>query len=130
MSQQPPAPQHPWDLINQPAAEYRGYFIRPRGLLSANSPLRMSRGAASGVPVSFLAIVSLMLSVLVPPAGIVCGHIALARIRRLHQGGRPIALAGTILGYVVTALWAIAITLAIVVVSLRLGPSSWQYSRD
>lgn len=121
-------PPRPWDLINQPAAGYRGHIIRPRGLLAANSPLRMSRGASSGTPLSFLAVVALILAVLIPPAGIVCGHIALSRIRKLQLDGRTIALIGTILGYVLTAVWALLITLAVLFVSLRLGPSSWQYT--
>lgn len=51
-----------------------------------------------------LAIVALILSLLVPPGGIICGHIALGQIRRTHEQGHGMALAGTIIGYVVTAL--------------------------
>lgn len=123
-----PRQPRPWDLINQPAAGYRGHIIRPRGLLPANSPLRMSRGTSSAAPVSFLAVVSLILAVLIPPAGVVCGHIALARIRKLQLDGRTVALVGTILGYVLTVVWILVITLAVVFVFLRLGPSNWQYS--
>lgn len=70
-----------------------------------------------------LAIWSLVLSLLVSVAGIVCGHIALARIRRTGEDGRGIALAGTIVGYVVTGLWGLVVV-AVVSASLFVAPSS------
>lgn len=51
-----------------------------------------------------LAVVALILGILVPPGGIICGHIALSQIRRTHEQGHGMALAGTIVGYVLTAL--------------------------
>ncbi len=39
---------------------------------------------------------------------VICGHIALSRIgKRSFVQGRGLALAGTIIGYVVTAFWAL-----------------------
>lgn len=56
-------------------------------------------------PPGGLAIVALVAAFVVPLAGIVIGHIALGRIARTGEGGHGLALAGTILGYVFTALW-------------------------
>ena len=47
-----------------------------------------------------LAIVALIAAFVVPLAGIICGHIALAQIKRTGERGHGLALAGTILGYV------------------------------
>lgn len=49
-----------------------------------------------------LAIVALILGLLIPPGGIICGHIALRQIKRTQEAGRGLALAGTIIGYVLT----------------------------
>lgn len=60
-----------------------------------------------------LAIVSLATSVtgFGAVAGVITGHVALAQIKKTGQAGRPAALAGIIVGYVVVASW---IALAIV----------------
>jgi hypothetical protein len=49
-----------------------------------------------------LAIIALVLGIVVPPGGIICGHIALSQIKKTHENGRGLALAGTIIGYVLT----------------------------
>jgi hypothetical protein len=40
-------------------------------------------------------------------AGIITGHISLAQIKRTGENGRPLALAGIIIGYASIALWII-----------------------
>jgi hypothetical protein len=55
-------------------------------------------------PTNTLAIIALILGFLVPIGGIICGHIALNQIKRTGEGGRGLALAGLILGYVFTAI--------------------------
>ena len=39
-----------------------------------------------------------------PLGGIIAGHIALGQIKRTGEGGHGLALAGTIIGYVLTGL--------------------------
>jgi hypothetical protein len=51
-----------------------------------------------------LAIVALIGAFVLPLAGIICGHIALAQIKRTGERGHGLALAGTILGYVFVGL--------------------------
>jgi hypothetical protein len=51
-----------------------------------------------------LAIVALILGIVVPIGGIICGHIALSQIKRTGENGHGLALAGTIIGYVLTVL--------------------------
>ncbi|MGB3909230.1 MAG: DUF4190 domain-containing protein [Pseudolysinimonas sp.] len=55
-------------------------------------------------PTNTLAIIALILGFLVPIGGIICGHIALNQIKRTGEGGRGLALAGLIIGYVFTAI--------------------------
>lgn len=58
-----------------------------------------------------LAVWALVSSFFVPLLGIILGHISLGQIKRTGQGGRGMALAGTILGYVFTVLGLVAIAL-------------------
>ena len=51
-----------------------------------------------------LAIVALVLLIVLPPASIVVGHIALGQLKRTPQKGRELALLATVLGYVFTGI--------------------------
>lgn len=52
-----------------------------------------------------LAPVALILAILVPIAGAVLGHITLRQIDQTGEGGRGMALAATIIGWVGTIAW-------------------------
>ncbi|PFG39283.1 uncharacterized protein DUF4190 [Georgenia soli] len=61
-----------------------------------------------------LAVAALILGVLavVPGLGVaavVCGHLALRRLADGYAGGRGLAVAGLVLGYVLTALWVLLV---------------------
>jgi hypothetical protein len=61
-----------------------------------------------------LAVAALVLGVLavVPGLGIAaaaCGHLALRRLADGYAGGRGLAVAGIVLGYVLTALWVLLV---------------------
>lgn len=68
-------------------------------------------------PTNTLAIIALILGFVFAPGGIVCGHIALSQIRRTGEGGRGLALAGLILGYVFTAIFVLYIIGVIIFVA-------------
>jgi len=72
-----------------------------------------------------LAIVGFVLSFVVSLAGIICSHIALSQIKRTGEGGHGLALAGVIIGYVLTGFWVLYIVFIIIVV---LYSSSQGYS--
>jgi hypothetical protein len=55
-------------------------------------------------PTNTLAILALVFGLVFPIAGIVCGHIARGQIKRTGESGDGLALAGLILGYVLTGL--------------------------
>ncbi|MBP2452804.1 peptidylprolyl isomerase [Mycolicibacterium lutetiense] len=61
-----------------------------------------------------MAIASLIGAVLFAPLGIVFGHISLSQLKRSGEQGRGIAIAGLIIGYVMTALTLVAVVLVVV----------------
>lgn len=56
-----------------------------------------------------LAIVALILGIVVPIGGIICGPIALGQIKRTGEGGRGLAIAGIIIGAVIILFYIILI---------------------
>lgn len=53
-------------------------------------------------PTNTLAIASLVCAFLFAPLGILFGHLSLSQIRRSGEDGRGLAIAGLVIGYVVT----------------------------
>jgi hypothetical protein len=51
-----------------------------------------------------LAIIALILGIVVPIGGIICGPIALSQIKRTGENGRGLAMAGLIIGIILTLL--------------------------
>ncbi|MBW4040904.1 MAG: DUF4190 domain-containing protein [Acidobacteria bacterium] len=82
-----------------------------------------------GAPVqktNVLAIIALILGIVVPIGGIICGPIALGQIKRTGENGRGLALAGLIIGIVFTLiglLWFVVVGIAVIS-----GLSSGAYS--
>ena len=72
-------------------------------------------------PLNPLSIVALVLAFLVPPGGIICGHVALGQIKRTGQGGHGLALAGTIVGWILTVLIAVAALLVVLFSALAVS---------
>ncbi|WP_396898505.1 peptidylprolyl isomerase [Mycolicibacterium sp.] len=61
-----------------------------------------------------LAIASLVCAFLFAPLGIVFGHMSLSQIKRSGEQGRGLAMAGLIIGYVLTVVTIIAVIVALV----------------
>lgn len=69
-----------------------------------------------------MAIIAFVGAFVIPVVGIVCGHITLAEYRKgLPERGREYALAGTILGYIFTAMWIVVAIVWIVFVFTHFG---------
>ena len=75
-------------------------------------------------PMNALAIVALIGGILMNVVGIICGHIALAQIKRTGERGRGMALAGTIIGYVSLAASIIGIIFFFVFAGLAVQAAS------
>jgi hypothetical protein len=71
-------------------------------------------------PTNTLAILALVLAFVISPGGIILGHIALGQIKRTGEGGRGLALAGLIIGYVFTGFWLLYI-IGIIIVFAWMG---------
>jgi hypothetical protein len=75
----------------------------------------------AAAPNNSMAIVSLVLSLvgipcgLVAPVGAILGHVARRQIRQRGEGGAGMALAGIIVGWIVTGLYLIYIAFIVVV---------------
>lgn len=63
-----------------------------------------------------MAIVALIAALAFAPLGIVFGHIALSQIRRTDEEGKPLAIAGLVIGYVFTALLVVVIVFWLIMV--------------
>jgi peptidyl-prolyl cis-trans isomerase B (cyclophilin B) len=76
-------------------------------------------------PTNVLAVVSLVLSIVgIHVGGIICGHIALSQIRRTGEGGRALALAGVIVGYVGLGVVLLSVIFFVFVLGV-LGLGTW-----
>ena len=60
-------------------------------------------------PTNALAIASLVCAFLFAPLGIVLGYLSLSQIKRSGEDGRGLAIAGLVIGYVVTAATILAV---------------------
>jgi Domain of unknown function (DUF4190) len=78
----------------------------------------------AGPKTNTLAIVAIILGFLVPVGGIITGHIALGQIKRTGEAGHGLALTGTVVGYVLTALYIVIILFSVLVPLLFLGTYS------
>ncbi|MEZ5189515.1 MAG: DUF4190 domain-containing protein [Schumannella sp.] len=104
--------------MTQPPPPAPGYQ-QPQPYASSAYPSAPYGTTASGAPLAprtnTLAIVALVLSLTVSIGGIICGHIALAQIKRTGEGGHGLALAGTIIGYVLTGFTVLFVGLYIAI---------------
>lgn len=67
---------------------------------------------APATKTNVLAIVALILGIIIPIGGIICGPIALSQIKRTGESGKGLAKAGLIIGIVITAFWVLMIALS------------------
>lgn len=85
---------------------------------SGGQPISAPQPAGFGgyaPPTNTLAIIALIGAFVVPIVGIVCGHLALAQVKRTGEGGRSLALAGMIIGYAYTALVIVIIVVSVAI---------------
>jgi len=64
----------------------------------------LAYGATPSPDYNTFAVLSPIFAVVVPPAGVVLGHLALPQIRRTGERGRAAAIAGLVIGYLMCVL--------------------------
>ena len=83
-------------------------FGTPNGAASASpgagpfaqgAPIGPPYGAPPSAEYNTFAVLSPIFAVVVPPAGVALGHLALPQIRRTGERGRAAAIAGLVIGY-------------------------------
>ena len=93
-------PATPPTAYGAPAGGYHGSPTVPGG----NHGQQPSAG-----PTNTLATLSVVFAFVVPPVGAVLGHLALNQINKRPQRGHQLALIGTVVSYVMTALLVVAL---------------------
>lgn len=107
-----PFQQQSADPFGVPAAPPTVSYPQPPAELWQFGPASTSAPTPSP-PYNTFAVLSPILAILVPPAGVVLGHLALPQIRRTGERGWTAAIAGLALGYLLcVALLAAAIWFA------------------
>lgn len=76
-------------------------------------PVGYPAGYPPPAPTNSLALVALVGAFVFAPLGIVFGHISLSQIKRTGEQGRGMAVAGLVIGYVITALSALLVVLLV-----------------
>jgi peptidyl-prolyl cis-trans isomerase B (cyclophilin B) len=71
-------------------------------------------------PTNGMAVASIICAILFAPLGIIFGHISLSQIKRTGEEGRGLAIAGLVIGYLMTAL-SIVIVVGVVVFTVLLA---------
>lgn len=105
--------QAPYDQVPSGQGPYGQppYGQAPYGQAPYGQP---AYGYPYGRPTNSLAILSLVLAFVFPPAALVTGIIARRQIKRTHEDGDGLALAGVIIGGIATALFVMLIVLWLV----------------
>jgi hypothetical protein len=93
-----PFQQQPADPFGGPAGPPTISYAHPAAELSQFAPAYASPPTQSP-PYNTFAVLSPIMAILVPPAGVVLGHLALPQIRRTGERGWLAAILGLVLGY-------------------------------
>lgn len=105
-----PFQQQPADPFGVPAGPPTISYPQPSAELWQFGPAHQGPPPQSP-PYNTFAVLSPILAILVPPAGVVLGHLALPQIRRTGERGWAAAVTGLVLGYlmcvalIVAAIW-------------------------
>lgn len=105
----------------QPQDQQPSYGAPQQPYQGQNQQYQPYNGAPASGQTNVLAIIALIGAIVVAPVGIICGHIALSQIKRTGESGRGLALAGTVIGYVFTALFILGIVLAVILPLIIFG---------
>ena len=94
---------------NQVQAPHSAAYGSRQPVASGMNPLAIASLACSilGIVTALLGIPALAL--LLPIAGVILGHVALNDIRKTGKGGKPEAIAGTVIGYIAAILAVLVI---------------------
>ncbi len=141
------APQNPYAPPSNPYAAPQQPNANPYGAQQGSNPYAAPAYAPGGYQpyaqrpkTNVLAILSIVfafggiiiwpLIILTSPAGAIMGHIALGKIKQSGEGGRGLALAGVIGGWVLTGLFILIVGLFIIIGVAAGNSSNYDYGYD
>jgi hypothetical protein len=111
----PPAPPEKSTRPEQHPVTAEPYAAQPgSGYPTSTTPGYGAPGHPTAPTTNTLSIVSLVTGFFCGIAAVITGHIALAQIKRTGEGGRGLAIAGLVLGYVGVCLTMLAVIFSIV----------------
>ncbi len=130
--QQPQPHADPWSAGGSAPGYQAGYPVADAGYQAAPGYPAYGYGyppAPVVAPTNSLAITALVLSLcgiatgITAPIGAVLGHVARRQIRQRGEQGDGMALAGIIIGWVLTACWLAVIAIPIIALIVALNAS-------
>ncbi|MBN9612686.1 MAG: DUF4190 domain-containing protein [Actinobacteria bacterium] len=107
---QPSAPSYP----AQPQVQQQSYQAQQSYPTQPAAPTTVAQ-------TNTFALVSIILAFIQPIAAIVFGHMGMSQIKRNGDGGRGLALAGLIIGYIYVALMIAFVLFYVSMVALMIG---------
>lgn len=105
-------------------------YLPPQNATTPPAPVAPQQpvAPATSTGTNILAILSLVAAFVFPLAAIILGHIGLSQIKKTGEQGRGLALAGTICGYVFTAIGLLIIVVYVIFFVVLLGSTpSYMY---
>lgn len=126
------APQNPYAAPGQqnPYAPGQQNPYAPSGYQPYAQRPKTNVLAILSIVFAFGGIIIWPLVILTSPAGAIMGHIALGKIKQSGEGGRGLALAGIIGGWIMTALFILIVGLVIILASVGHSYSDYNYDYD
>lgn len=126
---QEPQPQHqppaqPQQQYSQPPQQYGQQYGQQPAVYPQPVYQQPAYGYPAAPPTNTLAVVSLVASLatlvlgVTAIVGVITGHMALGQIKRTGEGGRGMAVAGLIIGYVFVGFGVLAIVVGVIAAAL------------
>lgn len=100
----------------------QGYEPPPQGYLGYGAYPAYEPPPPRGT--NAMAIAALVSSFLIAPLGIVFGHISLSQLKKSNEEGRGLAIAGLVIGYVLTAVIVLGVVVSILFTALLINFSN------
>lgn len=116
----------PYDPNQQPAVPQQPAAPQYAAPQQPVAPQYAAPQQPASRPTNTMAIIALIASIIVSLVGVILGHIALNQIKKTGEGGRGLAIAALIIGYIGVAAWVIGIFIWIAVIA-SIGMSGVSY---
>jgi hypothetical protein len=118
------APQNPYGQQQNPYAQQQPYASNPYSYQPYAQRPKTNVLSILSIVFAFGGIIIWPIVILTSPTGAILGHVALSKIRQTGEGGRGLALAGIIGGWIMTGLFVLIVALVWISIANSSGYSS------